>query len=83
MQTQYNKAQHDINETYTFYRQLIDERKHELIKVLLEMLFFFVIENLFSFEQELDNSFSEKQTMLTNQMQKIDEAVERANLVNK
>ncbi len=31
----------------------------------------------------MDNSFSEKQTMLTNQMQKIDEAVERANLVNK
>jgi hypothetical protein len=28
----------------------------------------------------LDNSFNEKQTMLTNQMQKIDESVERANL---
>jgi tripartite motif-containing protein 2/3 len=61
LQSQYNKAQHDINETYTFYRQLIDDRKHELIK-------------------ELDNSFNEKQTMLTNQMQKIDESVERANL---
>jgi len=33
--------------------------------------------------QELDNTFNEKQTILTNQMQKIDEAVERANLVNK
>lgn len=32
-QTQYNKAQHDINETFTFYRQLIDERKGDLIKV--------------------------------------------------
>ncbi|CAF2363970.1 unnamed protein product [Rotaria sp. Silwood2] len=61
LQTQYNKAQHDINETYAFYRQLIDDRKHELIK-------------------ELDNAFNEKQTILTNQMQKIDEAVERANL---
>ncbi|CAF1954461.1 unnamed protein product [Rotaria magnacalcarata] len=61
LQTQYNKAQHDINETYSFYRQLIDERKHELIK-------------------ELDNAFNEKQTNLTNQMQKIDDAAERANL---
>ncbi|CAF1408576.1 unnamed protein product [Adineta ricciae] len=61
LQTQYNKAQHDINETYTFYRQLIDDRKHELLK-------------------ELDSTFNEKQSLLTNQMQKIDEAVERANL---
>lgn len=32
-QTQYQKAQHDMNETYNFYRQLIEERKHDLIKV--------------------------------------------------
>jgi len=31
----------------------------------------------------LDNTFNEKQNLLTNQMQKIDEAIERANLVNK
>ncbi|CAF3728431.1 unnamed protein product [Rotaria magnacalcarata] len=61
LQTQYNKAQHDINETFNFYRQLIDERKTDLIK-------------------ELDNTFGEKQNVLTNQIQKIDEAVERANL---
>ncbi|CAF0799161.1 unnamed protein product [Rotaria sordida] len=61
LQTQYNKAQHDINETFNFYRQLIDERKNDLIK-------------------ELDNTFNEKQNILTNHMQKIDEAVERANL---
>ncbi|CAM2698441.1 unnamed protein product [Rotaria socialis] len=61
LQTQYNKAQHDINETFNFYRQLIDERKNDLIK-------------------ELDNTFGEKQNVLTNQIQKIDEAVERANL---
>jgi hypothetical protein len=30
----------------------------------------------------LDNTFNEKQNLLTNQMQKIDEAIERANLVN-
>jgi len=29
----------------------------------------------------LDNSFNEKQTILTGQMQKIDDAIERANLV--
>ncbi|UJR23523.1 hypothetical protein I4U23_026515 [Adineta vaga] len=61
LQSQYNKAQHDINETYNFYRQLLDERKHDLIK-------------------ELDNTFNEKQNLLTNQMQKIDDAIERANL---
>ncbi|CAF1645723.1 unnamed protein product, partial [Adineta ricciae] len=61
LQNQYNKAQHDINETYNFYRQLLDERKHDLIK-------------------ELDTSFSEKQNLLTSQMQKIDDAIERANL---
>jgi len=61
LQGQYNKAQHDINETYNFYRQLIDERKHDLMK-------------------ELDNSFTERQNLLTNQMQKLDEAIERANL---
>lgn len=33
--------------------------------------------------KELDNSFNEKQGLLTNQMQKIEEAIERANLVNK
>ncbi|CAF3437337.1 unnamed protein product [Rotaria sp. Silwood1] len=59
--TQYNKAQHDINETFNFYRQLIDERKNDLVK-------------------ELDNTFNEKQNILTNQMQKIEEAVERVNL---
>jgi alanine dehydrogenase len=31
--------------------------------------------------QELDNTFNEKQNILTNQMQKIDEAIEHANLV--
>jgi len=30
----------------------------------------------------LDNTFNEKQNVLTNQMQKIDEAIEHANLVN-
>ncbi|CAF0982433.1 unnamed protein product, partial [Didymodactylos carnosus] len=60
LQTQYHKAQHDINETYNFYRQLIEERKHELIK-------------------ELDNGFTEKQTILTSQMQKIDETLTKAN----
>lgn len=39
-QTQYNKAQHDINETYAFYRQLIEERKHELIKVKIDLISF-------------------------------------------
>ncbi|CAF4514842.1 unnamed protein product, partial [Didymodactylos carnosus] len=58
--TQYHKAQHNINETYNFYRQLLEERKHELIK-------------------ELDNAFTEKQTILTNQMQKIDDTLTRAN----
>lgn len=33
-------------------------------------------------KKELDNTFNEKQSALTNQMQKIDEAVERANLVS-
>ncbi|CAF0730784.1 unnamed protein product [Adineta steineri] len=61
LQAQYNKAQHDINETYNFYRQLLDDRKHDLIK-------------------ELDNTYNEKQNVLTNQMQKIDDAIERANL---
>ena len=39
-QTQYNKAQHDINETYSFYRQLIDERKHDLMKVMKNRISF-------------------------------------------
>jgi len=61
LQNQYSKAQHDINETYTFYRQFIDDQKVELLK-------------------ELNSAFNEKQTILTSQLQKIDEAVERANL---
>lgn len=35
------------------------------------------------FSKELDNSFTERQNLLTNQMQKLDEAIERANLVRK
>lgn len=32
--------------------------------------------------QELDNTFNEKQNDLTNQMQKIEDTIEHANLVN-
>lgn len=34
IQVQYNKAQNEINETYQFYRSMLDERKQELLKEL-------------------------------------------------
>lgn len=34
IQVQYSKAQNEINETYQFYRSMLDERKQELLKEL-------------------------------------------------
>lgn len=34
IQLQYHKAQNEINETYQFYRSMLDERKQELLKEL-------------------------------------------------
>lgn len=34
IQIQYHKAQNEINETYQFYRSMLDERKQELLKEL-------------------------------------------------
>lgn len=34
IQMQYHKAQNEINETYQFYRSMLDERKQELLKEL-------------------------------------------------
>lgn len=34
IQVQYQKAQNEINETYQFYRSMLDERKQELLKEL-------------------------------------------------
>lgn len=34
LQVQYHKAQNEINETFQFYRSMLEERKHELLKEL-------------------------------------------------
>lgn len=34
LQVQYHKAQNDINDTYNFYRAMLEERKQESLKEL-------------------------------------------------
>jgi len=51
LQVQYHKAQNEINETFQFYRSMLEERKQELLKEL---------ESVFSAKQVALNALGQK-----------------------
>lgn len=70
LQVQYHKAQNEINDTFLFYRSMLEERKQELLKEL---------ESVFSAKQLSLGVVSQKGQETVEQIYKTCEIVERFN----
>lgn len=70
LQVQYHKAQNEINDTFLFYRSMLEERKQELLKEL---------ESVFSAKQLSLGVVSQKGQETVDQIYKTCEIVERFN----
>lgn len=70
LQVQYHKAQNEINDTFLFYRSMLEERKQELLKEL---------ESVFSAKQLSLSVLSQKNQEVVDQIYKTCEIVERFN----
>lgn len=70
LQVQYHKAQNEINDTFLFYRSMLEERKQELLKEL---------ESVFSAKQLSLGVVSQKGQETVEQIYKTCEVVERLN----
>ncbi|ENN81214.1 hypothetical protein HUJ04_009171 [Dendroctonus ponderosae] len=70
LQVQYHKAQTEVNETFQFYRSMLEERKQELLKEL---------ESVFSAKQMALNVATDKGQETIDQIYKTCEFVERLN----
>ncbi|XP_063927876.1 brain tumor protein [Zophobas morio] len=70
LQVQYHKAQNEINDTFMFYRSMLEERKQELLKEL---------ESVFSAKQISLGVASQKAQETVDQIYKTCEFVERLN----
>lgn len=70
LQMQYHKAQNEINETFSFYRSMLDERKQELLKEL---------ESVFSAKQISLGVATQKGQDVVDQIYKTCEFVEKLN----
>ncbi|XP_060532505.1 brain tumor protein [Cylas formicarius] len=70
LQVQYHKAQNEINETFQFYRSMLEERKQELLKEL---------ESVFSAKQISLGVATQKGQETVDQIYKTCEFVERLN----
>ncbi|KAL1510035.1 hypothetical protein ABEB36_004691 [Hypothenemus hampei] len=70
LQVQYHKAQNEINETFQFYRSMLEERKQELLKEL---------ESVFSAKQIALNVATQKGQDTVDQIAKTCDFVERLN----
>ncbi|XP_018326062.1 brain tumor protein [Agrilus planipennis] len=70
LQVQYHKAQNEINDTFLFYRSMLDERKQELLKEL---------ESVFSAKQIALGVASQKGQDAVEQIYKTCEFVEKLN----
>ncbi|GLV35199.1 brain tumor [Carabus blaptoides fortunei] len=70
LQVQYHKAQNEINDTFLFYRSMLEERKQELLKEL---------ESVFSAKQLSLGVVSQKGQEMVDQIYKTCEVVERFN----
>ncbi|XP_050304187.1 brain tumor protein [Anthonomus grandis grandis] len=70
LQVQYHKAQNEINETFQFYRSMLEERKQELLKEL---------ESVFSAKQISLNVATQKGQETVEQISKTCDFVERLN----
>ncbi|XP_014480082.1 PREDICTED: brain tumor protein-like [Dinoponera quadriceps] len=68
LQKQYQKAQSEINETFQFYRSMLDERKQELLKEL---------ESVFSTKQLSLNMITQKATEMSDKILQTCDFVER------
>lgn len=70
LQVQYHKAQNEINDTFLFYRSMLEERKQELLKEL---------ESVFSAKQLSLGVLTQKHQETVEQIYKTCEIVERFN----
>jgi tripartite motif-containing protein 2/3 len=68
LQVQYHKAQNEINDTFQFYRSMLEERKQELLKEL---------ESIFSAKQISWDVLTQKANELADRIQQTCEFVER------
>lgn len=68
LQVQYHKAQNEINDTFQFYRSMIEERKQELLKEL---------ESVFSAKQMSISMHTQKANEMADKIQQTCECMER------
>lgn len=68
LQVQYHKAQNEINDTFQFYRSMLEERKHELLKEL---------ESVFSTKQISLGVLTQKANEMADKIQQTCDFVER------
>lgn len=68
LQVQYHKAQNEINETFAFYRSMLEERKQELLKE---------VESVFSAKQLTLNESSQKGLEVVDKIYQTGEFVDR------
>jgi len=72
LQVQYHKAQNEINDTFQFYRSMLDERKQELLKEL---------DSVFSTKQISLNVLSQRANEMADKMMQTCDFVERVTKV--